>query len=192
MALYLAEGDGSNGLLGLSCRRVLIGPNEANVDYVRHPSGPPKYVVLLSKRDLTKVVDSIELTIAAYGISSNRWKKQVEGFEEREKGTDAADVEKARADRIETQGSLDKAEKAMNAPKALLDQVNRDSKKLDKRVLGPIIRSPAISLGVGEQLGDFSGRSGQARRRLQGQQDESWCVLIIRQRPSTNPNVIYI
>jgi len=39
----------------------------------------------------------------------------------------------------------------MNALKALLDQVNRDWKKLDKRVLGPIIRSPAISLGVGEQ-----------------------------------------
>ena len=31
MALYLAEGDGSDGLLGLSCRHVLIRPNKANV-----------------------------------------------------------------------------------------------------------------------------------------------------------------
>jgi len=55
---------------------------------------------------LTKVVDSIKLTIAGHGISSKRWKKQVERFEEREKGTDAADVENARAYRIETQGLL--------------------------------------------------------------------------------------
>jgi hypothetical protein len=151
MALYLAECDGSDGLLGLSCRHVLIGPNRANVDYICHPSGPLKDIVLLGKRALIKVVDSVKLTIAGHGISSKRWNKQVEGFEEREKGTDAADVEKARADRVETLGLLDKAEKAMDALGALLDQVNRDWKKLDNRILGPVIRSPAISLGVGEQ-----------------------------------------
>ena len=31
--LYLAEGGDSNNLLGLSCRHVLIGSKEANIDY---------------------------------------------------------------------------------------------------------------------------------------------------------------
>jgi len=46
---------------------------------------------------------------------------------------------------------LDKADKATEALAALLDRVNKDWKKLDNRVLGHILRSPAISLGVGEQ-----------------------------------------
>ncbi|TFY50570.1 hypothetical protein EVG20_g11445 [Dentipellis fragilis] len=36
MALYLAAGGDSQDLLGLSCRHVLIGPTEANEDYVSH------------------------------------------------------------------------------------------------------------------------------------------------------------
>ncbi|KAH8997162.1 hypothetical protein EDB86DRAFT_3153777, partial [Lactarius hatsudake] len=151
MALYLAEGGGSDNLLGLSCRHVLIGSNEANVDYVLHPSRPPKDVLLLGKRAFTNLVDSIKLRIGRHGIAAKRWRKRIEGFEEREKGTHAVDVEKAKASRMETQGLLDKAEKAMEALGALLDQVNKDWKKLNNRVLGRILRSPAISLGVGEQ-----------------------------------------
>jgi hypothetical protein len=45
---------------------------------------------------------------------------------------------------------LDKAETAMEALAVLLDQVNKDWNKLDKRVLGHILRSPAIALGVGQ------------------------------------------
>jgi len=151
MALYLAESSGSNNLLGLSCRHVLIGPKEANIDYVRPLSGSPKDVLLLSKKAFTNLVDSIKLRIGRHGIATKRWRKQIEGFEDREKGTNAVDVAKAKAARMETQGLLDKAEKAMEALGTLLDQVNKDWKKLDNRVLGHILRSPAISLGVGEQ-----------------------------------------
>ncbi|KAK0213851.1 hypothetical protein IW262DRAFT_1411917 [Armillaria fumosa] len=151
MALYLAEGGGSDRLLGLSCRHVLIGSKEANVDYVRNPSAPPKDVLLLGKRAFTNLVDSIKLRIGLHGIAAKRWRKQIEGFEKREKGTNTVDVEKAKAARIETLRLLDKAEKAMEALGALLDQVDKDWRKLDNRVLGPILRSPAIRLGVGEQ-----------------------------------------
>ena len=34
---------------------------------------------------------------------------------------------------------------------ALLDRVSKDWKKPNNRVVGPILRPPAISLGVGEQ-----------------------------------------
>ena len=150
MALYLAEGGGGNNLLGLSCRHVLIGSKEANVDYVRRPSAPSRDVLLLGKRAFTNLVDSIKVRIGRHGITVKRWRQQIEGFEEREKGTNTVDVEKAKAGRIETQGLLDKAENAMEALGALLDQVKKDWKKLDNRVLGHVLRSPAISLGVGE------------------------------------------
>ena len=52
--------------------------------------------------------------------------------------------------RIETRGLLEKAEKAMEALGGLLHQVNKNWKKLDNRVLGHILRSPAITLGVSE------------------------------------------
>ena len=83
-------------------------------------------------------------------MTVERWRKRIERFEEGEKGTNAVDVEKAKAFRIETQRLLENAEKAMEALVVLLDQVKKDRNKLDKRVLGHILRSPAITFGVGE------------------------------------------
>jgi len=150
MALYLADGGGSDRLLGLSCRHVLISSKEANVDYIRHLSGPPRDVLLLGRIAFTNLVDSIKLTIEGCEITVERWKLQIEGLEEREKGTNAADVEKAKAARIQTQGLLDMTENKMEALAVLLDRVKKDWSKLDNRVLGHILRSPAIALGVGE------------------------------------------
>ncbi len=150
MSLYLAEGGGSDRLLGLSCRHVLIGSKEANVDYVRHPSRPSKEVLLLGRRAFTNFVDSIKRRIGLHGIAIKHRKKEIEGFEERENGTNPVDVEKAKAYRIETQRLLDKAEKAMEALAVLLNQVNKDWKTLNDRVLGHILCSPAIALGVSE------------------------------------------
>ena len=151
MALYLAEGGDSDRLLGLSCRHVLIGSQEGNLDYSYHPNAPAKDVLLLGKRAYADVVDSIKLAIGGQGISAKRWRKQIEGFKEMEKGNDAADVAKAGASRIKTEGLLDEAEKAMEELGGFLDQVNKEWKKVDKRVIGHILRSPPIGLGVSEQ-----------------------------------------
>ena len=109
MALYLAEGGGSDRLLGLSCRHVLIGSEQANIDYVCHPSRPPRDVLLLGRRAFTNLVDSIKLGIRKHGFNVKHWGEQIEGFkeEEEEEGTNAVDVEKAKAARIETQRLLD-------------------------------------------------------------------------------------
>ena len=48
-----------------------------------------------------------------------------------------------------TQGLVDNAEAAMAALGELLDQVNQHWSRPNNRVLGHILRSPAISLGVG-------------------------------------------
>ncbi|KAF9505747.1 hypothetical protein BS47DRAFT_1432932 [Hydnum rufescens UP504] len=150
MALYLAEGGDSNKLLGLSCRHVLIGPQEANLDYIYHASGPSKDVLLLGNGAFTDLVNSIKIEIGGYGTKVPHWREQIEVFVEREKGTDIFDVEKARAARIKTQGFLDEAENAVQALRALLDQIKKDWKTLNNRVLGRVLYSPAISLGVSE------------------------------------------
>lgn len=151
MAIYIAEGGGSDRLLGLSCRHVLIESQGGNFDYSYHPSVPAKDVLLLGKRAYADVVDSIKLAIGGHGISAKRWRKQIEGFKERERGNDAADVAKAEASRIKIEGLLDDAEKAMGQLGGLLDQVNKEWKKIDNRVIGHVLRSPPIGLGVSEQ-----------------------------------------
>ncbi|KAG7439561.1 uncharacterized protein BT62DRAFT_1055711, partial [Guyanagaster necrorhizus] len=151
MALYLAEGGGSDNLLGLSCRHVLIGSKEANVDYICHPSRPPKEVILLGNRAFTNFINSIKLKVRGGGTAVEYWRKEIEWFKEDEKGTDAVDVEKAKEYRIMTQRWLDDTEEAMDALAVFLNEVNKDWKKLDNRILGHILCSPAISLGVSEQ-----------------------------------------
>ena len=69
---------------------------------------------------------------------------------EREKGSDAVDAEKAKVARIETQRLLDNAEVAIEALGEFLERVNKYAKKSDNRVIGKVLRSPAIGLGVGE------------------------------------------
>ncbi|KAH8914289.1 hypothetical protein BT69DRAFT_1105728 [Atractiella rhizophila] len=150
MALYLTEGGDSNNLLGLSCRHVLISSKEANTNYVYRPSAPAKNVVLLGKQRYLDLHDSIKLRIGRHCISMRRWTKQIEGFLEKEKGVNPAEVRKAADSRCETQVLLDRAEKAVKALRALLERVEADWKTINNRVLGPILRSPAISLGVGE------------------------------------------
>ena len=93
VALYLAEGGDSNNLPGLSCRHVLIGPKEANIDYVRHPGAPSKDVLLLGRRAFINFVDSIKVRIGRHGIVAKHRRNQIEWFAEREKGANTVDLE---------------------------------------------------------------------------------------------------
>ncbi|KAG7451734.1 uncharacterized protein BT62DRAFT_1030868 [Guyanagaster necrorhizus] len=151
MALYLAEGGSSDNLLGLSCRHVLIESKEANVDYVYHLSRPRKDVILFGNRALTNLINSIKLGITRHGIMTEYRKRQIEQFKEREKGTNAVDIENAKVAQIKTQRLLEEEEEAVKALEVLLNQVNKDWKRLKHCIFGHILCSPAISLGVGEQ-----------------------------------------
>lgn len=146
MGVYIAEGGNSDRLLGLTCRHVLISSKDTNVDYVYHPSAPTRDVLLLGKIAFNNLVDSIKVRIGRHDIAIERWRSQIAGFERREQGTDAA---KARADRVVTQGLVDKAKVAIDALGELLNQVNQDWSQPNNRVLGHVLRSPAITLGVG-------------------------------------------
>ncbi|KZP25739.1 hypothetical protein FIBSPDRAFT_929153 [Athelia psychrophila] len=150
MALYLAEGGGSDRLLGLSCRHVLIGSEEGNLDYSYHPGAPAKDVLLLGERAYADVVDSVKLAIGGHGIAAKRWKKQIERFTERQ-GNDAADAAKAEASRIKTEGLLAAAEAAVEALAGFLARVTKEWRTPDSRVIGRVLRAPPLALGVGAQ-----------------------------------------
>jgi hypothetical protein len=151
MGLYLAEGGESDSLLGLTCNHVLLNSSEGHVDYVYHPSAPAKNVVLLGRKAYDKLAGSVKLKIAGHGISVRRWRKQIQSFVERENGSDPNDVAKAEKERTRTQALLDDAETALAALADLLDRVEKKWKNIGDRVLGHIIRAPAIRLGVGEE-----------------------------------------
>ncbi|KAI9430556.1 hypothetical protein H4582DRAFT_2121903 [Lactarius indigo] len=145
MGLYLAEGGESDSLLGLTCNHVLLNSNEGRVDYVYHPSAPAKNVVLLGRKAYDKLVGSVKLKIARHGISFRHWRTEIQRLVEEEKGSDPND------ERVKTQALLDDAETALAALADLLDRIEKKWKKIGDRILGHVIRAPAIRLGVGEE-----------------------------------------
>jgi len=197
MAVYIAEGGDSDRLLGLTCRHVLISSKDTNVDYVYHPSAPTRDVLLLGKRAFNNLVDSIKVRIGRHGIAIERWRSQIAGFERREQGTDAADVAKAGAVRVVTQGLVNNAEVAMDALGELLNQVNQDWNQPNNRVLGHVLRSPAITLGVGprrftEDYGIFQVNRDKLGEGFQGNKIDLGAFLTIRPRLRANHLYVYI
>jgi hypothetical protein len=145
MCLYLNEGGDGGRLLGLTCRHVLFRPNEPNQDYVYHSSAPSRNVCLLGQKAYNGLVASIKLQIAGLGLAARRWERQIEQFE-REDGAASA-----RDGQLGTQPLLVKAMADMDELIAFQRRVEMDWRDKDNRLLGRVLRSPAIGLGVGEQ-----------------------------------------
>ncbi|KAG8825135.1 hypothetical protein FRC17_008818, partial [Serendipita sp. 399] len=150
MALYLKKGGDSKGLLGLSCRHVLIDPNEPNELYVHHRNAPIKDVLLLGHQAYTKLVTSIKVKVADHGTDIERWQKQINEFKEREQGSDVDDVAKALKSRAKAEEFVKGLEEAIQQLAALLGQVEKHWKPVHKRVIGHVLHSPPIALGVGQ------------------------------------------
>lgn len=150
MALYLKKGGDSDDTLGLSCRHVLIDSNEPNELYVYHRHAPTKPVILLGDRTYTKVVESIKLKIADHGTDLARFQRQIEKFIEREQGSDVDDAAKAVKSRTTTERLVKASEEAITELAALLDRVKEEWNTIENRVLGHVVHSPPIVLGVGQ------------------------------------------
>ncbi|KAF8304997.1 hypothetical protein DL93DRAFT_2127334 [Clavulina sp. PMI_390] len=149
MALYLAEGGDSDKLLGLTCRHVLFGRKEANVDFVHYPGGRTVDVVLLGERAFKDFTGSIQLKIEDRAISAELYRRSIKERERTRGTTDEA--EKAQENRRLKQACLNKEEEAVRSLGAFLAVVNAEWKEPEDRVLGPIRHSPAIRRGVGER-----------------------------------------
>ena len=66
-------------------------------------------------------------------------------------GSDPNDIVKVKKERTKTQALLDDAETALTALADLLDRLEKEWKNIGDRVLGHIIHTPAIRLGVSEE-----------------------------------------
>ena len=150
MTLYLMKGGDSGDTLGLSCRHVLIDSNEPDEPCVYHCHAPTKPVILLGDRTYTKVVESIKLKIADHSTDLARFQRQIEKFIEREQGSDVDDVAKAAKSRTTTEGLVRASEEALTELAALLDRVGKEWNTIENRVLGHVVHSPPIALGVGQ------------------------------------------
>ncbi|TFK55382.1 hypothetical protein OE88DRAFT_1709888 [Heliocybe sulcata] len=133
MALYLAEGGESKNLFGLTCRHVLFGLSQHDVDYDAHPSAPHPEVLLLGNGGYSSLTEAIKVSIALHALSAEHWAKQIEDYQVMEAATNTID-ENAKAIRLKTERLLNEAEPAMEALGAFYDQVIHYWKEPDARV----------------------------------------------------------
>ncbi|KAI6040606.1 hypothetical protein EDC04DRAFT_2537846, partial [Pisolithus marmoratus] len=148
MALYLTEGGDSTKLLALLCHHILLRSDD---NYICHPHGPHKDVVLLSLGAFTNLLNSINLMIKHNGVMDKYCMGIIELSKKREQGTNTVDVEEAKVEWIRAQKLLDKGKKVVEALQVLLHQVKKDWKKLNDRVIGHILCCPPIHCGVSEE-----------------------------------------
>ncbi|KAF8307794.1 hypothetical protein DL93DRAFT_2119448 [Clavulina sp. PMI_390] len=149
MALYLSEGGDSNTLFGLTCRHVIIGPEEPNDDFI-HPESGPNNISLLSEPGFSRATADVASEIAACDTSVKHRLKRIEWFKKVEKGDNADSVIQASQHRTETQSLLSKELGKKAELEKFLLHLNSDWQNVGHRILGPVIRSPPIRLGAGE------------------------------------------
>jgi hypothetical protein len=149
MGLYLAEGGESNKILGVTCRHVLFGPQEAaNIDYI---SAPRKNVQLLSTTAFTKLITSIKIRIALHALSIERYEDRIKKLQKREAGKDADDDREAEIELKKTKQWLDDANEAIEELGQFHARVEREWGQAKHRVIGHVLRSPAIGFDVGPE-----------------------------------------
>ena len=152
VGLYLAEGGNRDKVLGITCPHVLFGLNETvNAGYVfpsTNTNAPRKNVQLLGTRAFEKLLTSIKIRIGRYGPMVGRYEDQIEKLQERVVGEDADDVREAKRELKKTQVLLDDAGEAVEELEKFHERVKRDWGKASLRVIGHILRSPAISVDV--------------------------------------------
>lgn len=132
MAVYLAEGGNRNRLLGLLCHHVLIGHKEGNINYVCHPSGPPRDVILLSKKALNNLMDTTTSRMQHHGKQIERWREELE---ETEESADALDAEEVKSLQNKLHSLLEEANKEVKALKVLYDLIQKEWTNIDKCAL---------------------------------------------------------
>ncbi|KAH8806706.1 hypothetical protein DL96DRAFT_1717646 [Flagelloscypha sp. PMI_526] len=159
MTVYLTEGSEPDRLLGLTCRHVVIPRNELNTTFILNRSTRVTNVVALGDPALQTLVDSVKDEIKGHRDCIKVWKAQIDGFVKREDGLDDLDVAKAKSSRAKTEKLVAKAERAMGALLTLLNNIQRDWRPIDQRVLGPVLYAPPIRLvndGSGPLLEDWA------------------------------------
>jgi len=143
MALYLAEGGEKDGILGLSCRHVLVPSSEPNVPIGARDGGLSRDILVLGKVAFNNFLESIKLDIH---VAESKIRGLIEAQTRRKAAANhVVDAAKDKALQIELKRSEEK-EKALHT---LLDTIEKDWRARDRRVLGSVLFAPPITLGAG-------------------------------------------
>jgi hypothetical protein len=151
--LYLAEGGDSKKILLVTARHILFPPNEGpNVNYTCTKTGAPRRKVLhLGTKAFDNLVRSIRVRVADLAANAEIYNRRIEKLREWEVGEDKSEAEEATRQRKKIRELLDEANEAMEELFKFHDEVAKKWGRTSQRILGHIVRSPPITLGVGTE-----------------------------------------
>ncbi|KDQ61352.1 hypothetical protein JAAARDRAFT_30774 [Jaapia argillacea MUCL 33604] len=141
---FIAEGGGSKRIFLITARHVLFKPDRNNNKNFEHkPSEPGHEVILLGDAVFRRVLESIKVEIEfRQPIIQKHMKERIASVLE-------VPGDEAEMERQEAEHALARAEKTMEALRAFSEDVSRRWANPDERVLGHVIYSPPIEMGVG-------------------------------------------
>jgi hypothetical protein len=141
---FMAEGGGSNKLLLITARHVVLPFNGASNNKFegKNTSKARFNVLLLGDQAYENCLASIKAKIREHGMIVEFAQRRIEAYQEQ-------DDEEVNVAHEAAQGEINAAEKAMNILYALYNDVNKNWATTDSRVLGYVVCSPPIRLGAG-------------------------------------------
>ena len=146
--LYFSEGGDSNKVFLITARHVVFPPNEVpNNNYAR-TNKRRHQVLLLGSKAFEKFFRSIKSSIGGHAIEIEIYERHLaELTEEGVENDDAADE----SQRSFIQEKVDKAKAKMNPLDEFHDEVAKYWSDASQRLLGHVVCSPPIALGVGTE-----------------------------------------
>jgi hypothetical protein len=149
MGFYLAEGGESEEILAVTARHVLFPSDEANTDYAcTNNSTRRKEVLLMGTKAFQNLLTSIMIRIGDHGTMLETYERWIEEYEERAAGDDEEDAKQAKKSLTETKRRLDEAIEAIDDLGEFHERTKKDWSKPSQRVIGHVVRSPAITVGT--------------------------------------------
>jgi hypothetical protein len=140
---FITEGGSTERILLVTARHFVFNPGENENKHFEHKDGSERRnVMLFGNAAFNKYLESIKAEIESKEIMAKHHLRSI-GTIEREGGSTANE------DRREVQDELDKARKAIEALDVLYRDILTHWTTPDSRILGHIILSPLISVGVG-------------------------------------------
>jgi hypothetical protein len=150
MGFYLAEGGESKDVLAVTARHVLFPLDEDNTNYVHaNNSKRRKDVLLMGPEAFKDLLMSIRRRIREHGTMAEHYETQIQELEKKVTIDDEKDATTARNDLNETRWLLDKARRVIDELYVFYKRTWEDWGKRRRRVIGHVVRSPAITAGSG-------------------------------------------
>jgi hypothetical protein len=143
---FIAEGGNAKRLLLVTARHVVFKPDKnENEPFERKNDSQPRYdVALFGEASFQKYLESIKIEIGGKALIAQYHEGRIKVIEG--KGDPAANEERQKA-----QVELNEARGAMEQLNTFYQKVSTEWATLDSRVLGHVILSPPIGVGVGSE-----------------------------------------